>query len=746
MKKIFLVLALLQFVSTMVLWSQDIKSGSVDLSSYPWEEGSVALNGEWELAWEKQITRPEGSGFFAEVPANWNNYKPDGESKIGSTGFGTFSLTVVLAEDSPPLALEINKLYNAYSLYINGVYSGGAGIAGTDKATTFPLYDSEIYPIPPGITRLEISIQVSNFHQYTGGFQEEIFLGEYQNIKSRWDLGRGMEMLLIGVSLALMLYYLVLYLFMREKTFLYFFLFTMTALIRSLVTESMFLQELFPFISWNVTVHLEYLTFAFLGIAMIVLLRSLYPEDVGKPPLLIFGVPSVLYGVLILCTSPLFFTSFISIQQIMLTFEILYIMYVGVLVTVRKRNSAIYTLVAVFFLLISFVNDVLNALLIIHSGAILSYGMLGFLLSMAFLLARRFTDDKKESDRLRRELEVSSKQLEDLFHEIREAGGSLSQSGEALSQSMITADRAVDEITEHINEVNQEIVSQNQGLKETGEASALLNEFLGGLDVGIKRQSGETEKAAETISFLLEETGQLISRFKDMENSFSFLSSSSEKGEVLMEGLSQLATAISRRSENLVETNDLISGISSQTNMLAMNAAIEAAHAGEAGKGFSVVAEEIRTLAEQTALQSTESDKELKEILSEIKNMVDTSGSVETSFRDIHSGIQAFQDTIEKMKTVLDEQSTMGDAIRGSLSSVQMESDYVIRESGEIRGSSEKSQQSLDQLRTLSDRVNERVKEMLGSTEKLNSALTTARDMEQSTTRAISRLIALTKT
>lgn len=742
MKKI--ILSFLLFFTSFLLWSQDAVQGHMDLTDHDWNEFAV-LNGDWEFSWQKQLENPGDHDSYVKVPSSWNSYDMDTQDSPGSMGYATFSLTVDLPGNQPPLALEINRPSNAHRIYINSHLVGETGIAGIDKESTVPGYDRELYSIPPEVMELQITIQVSNFHQSTGGLQEELILGEYRSMKSRWDLVRGLEMLLIGVSLSMMLYYLVLYFFMREKSYLYFFIFTMIAVIRAFVTESIFLQELIPAISWQVIIRLEYLTFATIEVAMLVLLKELFPKDVHKLPLYASMGLSGLYSLLILFGPSVLFTSLITVQQIVMLLQNCYIIYIGVIVVVRKRNSGGYALVGILLLMLAFINDTLNAMLVLQTSSILSYGMMGFLLCMAFLLARQFTADKNRSDILSRELEVSTRQLQDLFQEIRSAGGHLSESGQALSSSMESSRQAVADITGHINSVDLEISSQNEGLKENAEVSSLLNTFLSSLDQGVNRQSEQTEQAATTISTLLEETEELFSRFGKMEESFTLLSESSESGEEVVDSMSQLVQAVSKRSEKLIETNDLISGISSQTNMLAMNAAIEAAHAGDAGKGFAVVADEIRKLAEQTAAQSSESDKELKEILSEIKGMVSATEGVEGNFHSIQMSVSVFRDNLNEMKGVLDEQNRQGDAIRASLESVQKESDQVLRESSEIKDSREKAEKSLQQLLGLSKKVNRRVEEMLESTGQLHDALQAAGEMEQSTGKAITRLITLTE-
>ncbi len=116
-------------------------------------------------------------------------------------------------------------------------------------------------------------------------------------------------------------------------------------------------------------------------------------------------------------------------------------------------------------------------------------------------------------------------------------------------------------------------------------------------------------------------------------------------------------------SEKLREINDVISGIAARTNLLAMNAAIEAAHAGAAGAGFSVVASEIRALAEGTAGRTKESKESLKAVLSQIRIALDASERTTRSFEDIRTLLDSVDTGAAEIAAVMAEQDQTGKEI-----------------------------------------------------------------------------------
>jgi methyl-accepting chemotaxis protein len=198
------------------------------------------------------------------------------------------------------------------------------------------------------------------------------------------------------------------------------------------------------------------------------------------------------------------------------------------------------------------------------------------------------------------------------------------------------------------------------------------------------------------------------------------LAGASEVGRAGLQEVSADIQEIARESEGLLEINSVMENIASQTNLLSMNAAIEAAHAGEAGKGFAVVADEIRKLAESSGEQSKTISTVLKKIKESIDKISKSTDAVLNKFAAIDSGVKTVSDQEENIRSAMEEQSAgsqqvlesvgelnnLTQRVKGSSIEMQEGSKQVISESKHLEMVTQEITHGMSEMSTGADQIN----------------------------------------
>lgn len=204
----------------------------------------------------------------------------------------------------------------------------------------------------------------------------------------------------------------------------------------------------------------------------------------------------------------------------------------------------------------------------------------------------------------------------------------VAQSVQTQIHSVDKIDQSVTEIVTQINNLKSEIENQDQ----------IIDNSSSSIEVVANNVIIVNEKITEASKDVSELVEFAVKNRKEIKNSVAQILEVKEK------------------SKNLLDTNKVIASVASQTNLLAMNAAIEAAHAGEAGKGFAVVANEIRKLAETTSEQAKTSSESLNLIQTQIDAISDTSIDVEHAFEQTIEKIGNINTSVDSLKSSAAEQ------------------------------------------------------------------------------------------
>lgn len=191
---------------------------------------------------------------------------------------------------------------------------------------------------------------------------------------------------------------------------------------------------------------------------------------------------------------------------------------------------------------------------------------------------------------------------------------------------------------------------QLKSYRELSENSIFqMNSNISKLDLSITNQSSALNNSSAAIEEMAAGISSINQLTKRSEKTIVVMDKSSDQGLESLYEVSTLIHDILAESDKLIETNEIISNISDQTNLLSMNAAIEAAHAGEAGKGFSVVADEIRHLAESSANQSKVVNQNVQNIIESIKKASEVTKLTNTGFNKVKLNILDVYDVFSQI-------------------------------------------------------------------------------------------------
>jgi methyl-accepting chemotaxis protein len=201
------------------------------------------------------------------------------------------------------------------------------------------------------------------------------------------------------------------------------------------------------------------------------------------------------------------------------------------------------------------------------------------------------------------------------------------------------------------------------------------------------------------------------------------LHSFGEAGQEKIQEVTRAVRTISEESQDLMHASQLILDIASQTNLLAMNAAIEAAHAGEKGRGFAVVADEIRKLSEQTAEQSKVINGNLKSMKDGIGHTAELTEAARDAFREIATRIRQVSATTDELRAMMEEQAAGTKQVLEALAEINKITSGVNEGATEMRQGNDSILETIRMLQTRNEAVIESMNAISDGAATINQAV-----------------------
>ncbi len=353
---------------------------------------------------------------------------------------------------------------------------------------------------------------------------------------------------------------------------------------------------------------------------------------------------------------------------------------------------------------------------------------------------------------LRVKLEVSSKDeigmvaehfnvfissLHKIISTVKNSVISLSVTSRGLTTSMSAAQGALDKINGAINIVQDQMHTQSSAVADVSGTIQGIGDKISNLNQIIEAQTSSVNDSVASVEQMLASIQSVTDALGRSTAQFDNLSQVSEIGFQKIADMKNKVMDISGKSRSMSEANAVIDNIAAQTNLLAMNAAIEAAHAGEAGKGFAVVAGEIRKLAVNSSAQSKSISAALKELVTSISEVVETSQTLSQAFEDVRTVIGFLAEEMRLVQTVMDQQGEGNRRVQNSFETIHRLNEEVRASAAQMASGSQSILAKTADLVEITNEINNSMDNMTSSAKEIGAAVGNVVTLSQTTEQGV---------
>ena len=312
--------------------------------------------------------------------------------------------------------------------------------------------------------------------------------------------------------------------------------------------------------------------------------------------------------------------------------------------------------------------------------------------------------------------------------------------GTNLADNMLETASAIRQITATTETVKEKMINQAASVTETAATVEEIIRTIKQLNSSIETQAGSVAQSSSSIEQMvanIASIGQTLGKTDQIIKNFV---SATGDGKAVLVTSNAVTQKIAEESGSLMEASNVIQHIASQTNLLAMNAAIEAAHAGEAGKGFAVVADEIRKLSEDSAMQGKTITATLKSLTAEIETLSTSSKIVEGKFNLIFELAEQVKSMSNLLTAAMKEQEHGSKEILSAIKNINIVTTEVQAGSEEMLKGGEGAAHEMHTLDELTRIITNSMNEMASGAVQINNAVQEVNTMTQKNRESIARL------
>jgi len=332
-------------------------------------------------------------------------------------------------------------------------------------------------------------------------------------------------------------------------------------------------------------------------------------------------------------------------------------------------------------------------------------------------------------------------QFQKMISSIKKQSGDLATIGDDLAGNMTETASAMNQIAANIQSIKSRIMNQSASVTETNSTMEQVVANINKLNGHVENQTANITQASSAIEEMVANTRAVTDTLVKNDKNVKALMEASDVGRGGLQGVAEDIQGIARESEGLLEINSVMENIASQTNLLSMNAAIEAAHAGDAGRGFAVVADEIRKLAESSSEQSKIIGTVLKKIKESIDKITSSTENVLNRFETIDSSVKTVAEQETSIRHSMEEQGTGNRQILQGVGNVNEITRQVNTASHEMLDGAREVIQESSNLEKLTQEITTGINEMASGVVQVNVSVNHVNEISVKTREGISGLL-----